>query len=361
MFELNETLANTICAIIALGYIKNNPKLHFVYTEKDGKTEEQDKHKKLQELLQQKFNLTIICTKQNEKTPNPLVIAKTKYITAETEELIQDTVAHSALLTDLIANKEKTSSLKGAYIGGCIKPDTSIEFTGPSALKLYPRPTKDKEGWEIIGLENDKVKKSFEDAKDISDFLNIFLKENVYKDRYKIQNKTYFTYNPRYASETPASFMDNHLFGSVHGLVWAIINYNLTKSGVGSGKDQMCCELALSKDTDKVGSCIPCSIFATSNGTPPNYTHFGRGDNWNFPDTVKSEHGNYALTSKKNIWKDKVKSYFSCGLNMIGKNTMKAEVIASLRALELEKIPDIFLHSLNFQGKFIDKILNTLQ
>ena len=58
---------------------------------------------------------------------------------------------------------------------------------------------------------------------------------------------------------------------------------------------------------------VPCSIFTTSNGTPPNYTHFGRGDNWNFPDTVKSEHGNYALTSRKNIWEDKVKSYFPKG------------------------------------------------
>lgn len=50
-FELNEKLANAIYTTIAQD-IKNNPKLHFVYTEEYGKTEEQDKHKKLQELLQ---------------------------------------------------------------------------------------------------------------------------------------------------------------------------------------------------------------------------------------------------------------------------------------------------------------------
>ena len=54
------------------------------------------------------------------------------------------------------------------------------------------------------------------------------------------------------------------VFGSVHGLVNAIIYYQL-----GQSSRDVVCEFAFSNDTTKVGSCVPCSIFASSNKNAP--------------------------------------------------------------------------------------------
>lgn len=125
---------------------------------------------------------------------------------------------------------------------------------------------------------------------------NDFLYENATK--YNAGHKVKITLEKDYIEEPPR-FEDNKLFGSIHGLVRAIITYGLTETGTYSDTYATCCELALSARTNKVASCIPCSIFAAANGTPAAYTHLGRGDNWNFPNPNSNSTFNDNLEDKK--------------------------------------------------------------
>ena len=246
----------------------------------------------------------------------------------------------------------------GAYIGGIVKGNNGIDFSGSSSLKVYDKPVK----WNV-NIENSKVRESFIKAKNMTTMIDNYIKKNVDTFNSFSKTKIKFYFDESYHLQSDESIGENQLFGSVHGLVRAIIGYNLQKTGIGSASQDTCCELALSEGTKKVASCIPCSIFASSNETYVNYTHLGRGDNWNFPDAGKCI-DKYVLNDKTEKWVKYIRECFVEGCEML-QNTYGEKKIGKI-GLDMiyslnnpHDIAEIFLHSLVFEEKFAVRIVST--
>lgn len=171
----------------------------------------------------------------------------------------------------------------------------------------------------------------------------------------------------------PETTENANLFASIHGMTQSIFHYGGT---IDSSKVNM--ELALSEDTSKVASCIPCSMFMWANGVPATATHFGRGDNWNFPSAVVREMKKCAgpndggalrgLPSVRN-WMNLVWVSYDAGSRCLTEYFGKAESAPSAamaHALGLNgqetynKIPLMFLEALTFESSFLNKMLNVL-
>ena len=242
--------------------------------------------------------------------------------------------------------------LYGAYIGGIYKVDNEIlNLLGPS--KIITKKC-------IFNLDStilNSLNSEYSTYRELSSFIMSNLRDAKSKNCKNIANKNIQIDN-NYCDTiklVPENDVLNNgdVFGSVHGLVNAIIYYQL-----GQSSRDVVCEFAFSNDTTKVGSCVPCSIFASSNKTPANYTHFGRGDYWNLPQ--KSE-GYNALGMKRKAWEEYVRECFQIGIDIV--NTMADKhneniktAINTICNVNTDKIPELFLHSLMYAGSFLGKM-----
>lgn len=350
---LDEQLANAICTAVTIGFLKEiGSKTTYIY-EKDT-IEEKNANTTLISNLQnidKDLNINISLQKQG----NFYVIAKTTYVNDDTQLLINDINNYIGEIVQAATHNK----FYGAYIGGIVKPDNSIELSGTSSLKLYPKPTKQTSGWNI-SLPDKKIKEAFYSAQQVITLTDKYLVDAI--NKYKnVPNKTHLTYIEDYHLNSPCQIETNQFFGSIHGLVRVIIAYDLTASGILSSKYSTCCEYAYTEETNKVASCIPCSIFAASNGTPANYTHFGRGDYWNFPDIDNHKIKIDNLNKRRKKWEQYVGKCFQTGYNLLNKVYDISKVnLNQLFQFSDEQIGEIFLHSLMFEGKFIDKINSTI-
>lgn len=344
--ELNKPLADAICTAVTVGFFKKiGNQTEFIYENEKDKAA----HDTLKDYLEQiDSGLCINFNLQQEG--NFFVIAKTAKINQDTQLLINDINSYMAQITDAAT----AGKFYGAYIGGLVKQDNSIEFSGTSSLKVYDKPGNE---WNI-NLDDETISIAFNSAKKIITDTNKYLVDAI--EKYN-KNKPKFTFNKDYKLESPDNIGKGQLFGSIHGLVRVIIEYNLTNDGVGSDPQSTCCEYAYTKETKKIASCIPCSIFAASNNTPANYTHLGRGDYWNFPDKDNKVITGYNFDTRKKQWDKYVTDCFNIGYDALKKdgNTMPLG-LDDVYALSPEEKSEIFLHSLMFEGKFIDKINNIL-
>ena len=340
--ELNKPLADAICTAVTVGFFKTiNNKTEFIYENEKDKAA----HDTLKEYLKQiDSGLCINFNLQQEG--NFFVIAKTAKINQDTQLLINDINHYMAQITDAAT----AGKFYGAYIGGLVKQDNSIEFSGTSSLKVYDKPGNE---WNI-NLDDETISIAFNSANKIITDTNEYLVDAI--EKYN-KNKPKFTFNKDYKLESPDNIGKGQLFGSIHGLVRVIIEYNLTNNGVGSDLQSTCCEYAYTKETKKIASCIPCSIFADSNKTPANYTHLGRGDYWNFPDKDDKVITEYNFDTRKKQWDKYVTNCFRLGYDLLKKYDKIN--LSKLLELDNEKIPEIFLHSLMFEDKFIDKMNRT--
>lgn len=325
---LTKEIADTLCTVIAVGFIYDNeiktsdPKTKFIYEYETDKTI----YSGLSDRLIS-YSVRVIFEKQIPKSDLPLIVAKTKYINS-TEQIdgIPDKSMKFYQLCETALNRlmaQNEFSLAGAYIGG-LATLSGIKFIGPSYLRLYSPKYR---------ICDSLIESSYNKAKDVSDELINFLK-----------TKTTF-------EETPCpipTYESDKLFASCHGMIRAMCKYLPTKSDV-------LVELALGKDTSKVASCMPCSLFMSSNGTPASATHLGRGDNWNIPEDKDITH-----KVKVSNWRRKVNAVYSVGLDRMSTN---AKVQHLKKWLEdnysddiTQIIPDIFLESLTFEGSFINKM-----
>lgn len=351
--ELKKTLADAICTAVTVGFFKTiGNQTEFIYENEKDKAA----HDTLKDYLKQiDSGLCINFNLQQEG--KFFVIAKTAKINQDTQLLINDINHYMAQITDAATVGE----FYGAYIGGLVKQDNLIEFSGTSSLKVYDKPTL-RYKWNI-NLDDETISKAFDSAKKIITDTN----NHLIKAISKYQETSFRTGMPKfrfvddYKLESPDKIDTGKLFGSIHGLVRVIIEYNLTNKGVGADTECTCCEYAYTKETKKIASCIPCSIFAASNNTPANYTHLGRGDYWNFPDINSKHITKDNLNNKKGQWIKYVSDCFNIGYNALKKdgNTMPLG-LDDVYALSPEEKSEIFLHSLMFEGKFIDKINNIL-
>lgn len=251
----------------------------------------------------------------------------------------------------------EVQKLYGAYIGGTYNADNSIlRLLGPSKIIVKKRE------FILNGIGYENLKSEYKIYSELSNFImnNLTDAKNdaviAIKRKYgnQIIIDNYFKGKKLIPENTELN--DGDVFGSVHGLINAILYYRLD-----ANSRDVACEFAFSNDTTKVGSCVPCSIFASSNKTPANFTHFGRGDYWNLPQSSKEYNG---LDMKRGEWEKYVIECFKIGIEIV--NTMKDKhneniktainTINTICNVNTDKIPEIFLHSLMYAGSFLGKM-----
>ena len=348
MDTITKEISDVVCTAITLGHIvqfkhTNNKNIQIVCESED----DEKAHNTLKDTLSTYGCNIDVCKIMPNERKELLITAKDRTYTSESLQIYTEDINRILQKYNQMINKEKGSAiLYGAYIGGKYNVVANVlQLLCPSQLIIKPK------NYELDGITYNQLQTKYgENIKTINDIISALnsVKEKditLKLDEIKIV-------------DNEAKITDKDIFGSVHGLINAIIHYNIYNS---TDKDSIACEFACSDDTTKAGSCVPCSIFASSNKTPANYTHFGRGDYWNLPQ--KSE-GYNALGMKRGEWETYVRECFQIGIDIV--NTMADKhneniktainTINTICNVNTDKIPELFLHSLMFEGKFIEKI-----
>ena len=390
MDTITKEISDVVCTAITLGHIvkyneknsnrstseNSNNNLKIIYEKHLHPTEdelkEEDLHKKLKDKLSEigcGINLTCL---DPDKRDTLLITGDSKYLGGVALEEYNKEISQKLEFINDKINKslkeenEKNGShqkLYGAYIGGFYNANEGeIRLLAPSQIIIK------QAGYILEGIDKIRLNSKYEQYKKLSKLIMDSLLEatdkatkvllNVKDVKVKLDHD-YINKKTLIPTDTELKLDKNgnqNIFGSVHGLVQAIIYYRLGKAS----KDTAC-EFAFSNDTTKVGSCIPCSIFASSNDTPVNSTHFGRGDNWNLPQSCKEYNG---LDMKRKAWEAYVQACFKTGIDIVNDNVDKNDknienainTVSVYKTANTDKIPEIFLHSLMYEGSFINKM-----
>lgn len=356
--------ADALCTVIALGFIissKDELKNHsyIIYQEGTQNDAEHRRYLQLQaKLAKLKIPLSFKTQDAAEKSSQPVILGQTDYSVLQGDVLGKIRDLLNRLETEV--NEQKKIPLRGAYIGGGFFADGKAELLEPSILYCYAPE------YRTVSQE---VEDSYQNAKRVTEAVQTFLeKEFSEGSRMKKDGSILYRASLRpLSTPMPDSTQKTSLFGSIHGMTQSMIHYI---SNADTSKVSM--ELALSADTCKVASCIPCSIFMWANGKPATATHFGRGDNWNFPSLAFQKlrmcSGPDGLTPLAGYpyvknWIEHVwKAYDAGNACFAGKpESWFSEDLAFALHLGREKIPQMFLEALTFEGSFLDKMLSTLK
>ena len=353
--QLNRITADALCTVITLGFLamdaRKNERSHFVY-----KGDPSD-HENLRELMLTSpisalNELFPLFEEQDAKREHPFIYARNNELTDIAAQIEIDEFL-KAFVDDLerICNS-LFGNVQGAYIGGVANRE-QLKLLCPSLLYQYNIPNYVDRNEYNYDNDITTFYERFENATE--KILDLFsnLIENQTGDE-AIQFWSTLEDLRELVNQMPQDIQPGRLFASVHGLVTSMTmaaphtlaadNYNV--------------ELALSSGTNKVGSCMPCSIFATSQGAPASYTHLGRGDYWNLPQNCDP--------TVRNNWVDFVVRCYSEGMALIG-NYMPDEWTEFFGELneELERnndnhIAEVFLSALTFPSSFVSRMTNTL-
>ena len=343
--DLTKELADALCTAVALGFIQSAKNHRYIYEvnpeeeKEEGKSSDAEDHMALQKLLGE-MGIEVSFEKQESgKEQHPVIMATSKYMMEGVLKGINDELLKMAGELETKINKTTPPvQLKGAYIGGMTDLN-KVEFIGPSDLYLYkPVYRKTFEG----------VAASYENAKKVSNIILEFLYDRlrmpIKKGMLEVQ-----MCQARSLEPIKQPYQKDYLFGSVHGMTNAILVYHPSVD-----KNMACIELALGKDTCKVASCLPCSLFMWANGTPATATHLGRGDNWNFPQKSNSQ-------PSVRLWEKAVVEVYKTGLVYLKKKApTRATKLEECTIGMMDKIPKLFLEALTYEDKFIDKMMRVL-
>ncbi|MDR2681077.1 MAG: hypothetical protein LBC47_09735 [Tannerella sp.] len=249
--------------------------------------------------------------------------------------------------------KEKNSPY-GAYIGGMYDGKT-VHIVGPSAMGQYPpayRLISDEKNPDKKDSDGkDSIEQAFKKSKDSSTISWKCIEQVIKEASDPFPNDVEIT--PIDEAFDNGEPYRNGLFKSYHGMVQAMSKYPPNEGNV-------LFEIALGDNTTKVGACIPCSIYMFANGRTPSSTHLGRGDNWNIPD-IRSA----ASMELKDSWRRHVQTYYDAGITLFNRHTNMFFKIECWKEYFnnndfIDVIPEMFLEALTFEGKFTDKIKDTL-
>jgi hypothetical protein len=357
---LTKDIADALCTVITLGFIKYNTRPELTGNQKtlfqySKTTEENMENHKFFTRFIKKFGIELSVDEAEPQGTMPCIIAKTKKVpnSVSAKNIVQDFWPYITTI-DSGARDEDTAP-SGAYIGGMATIGT-VNIIGPSTLIPYTPVYR-----EVPGDSNgnySSAKKEIETAAKI-------LKEHpptVSGRSVKI------SLDCKCCDSLPATIEAGKSFKSYHGMIRAMMEEYPPNS------DDACAyfEIALGVNTGKVSSCIPCSIFMSANDMAATSTHFGRGDNWAVPDFTSAAKS--LQTRLKEAWIKAVNSHYTEGLTLclnassaISKietiKKMDAAIKKELKPNPLENrevIPNIFLEALTFQGPFLEKMAATL-
>ena len=366
--------ADALCTVIALGFIissKGQLKNHSYIIYLDGKDDDAEyrRHRQLEAKL---AALTGVRDLLDLKLQTPGDKSRQAVILAQTNRsvlqggIVDDEKAIFEIL-DAKVNDFAKEPLRGAYVGGFTTVG-STELLDPSILYWYKAEHRKPLTAESEEEQQARIEASYQNALAVTETVQNFL-GGVFSGRQTLEHGGK---RVRWPEERPLAVdlkkpTGSDLFASVHGMTQSIIHY------YGNGDpNKVNIELALSKDTCKVASCIPCSLFMWSNGTPATATHFGRGDNWNFPpdafEQIRKCSDSKDLTPLSGYpyvqgWMQHVWGAYNAGRACFaGKpEAWISEDLAFVLQPGHEKIPQMFLEALTFESSFLSKMLHTLE
>lgn len=334
MTWLTEDKADALCTIIAVGFIQSQTRgLRTTFGYDTGASQDETAaHEALQAALRRR-NVNVTINQLVDKKNEPMILAKTKTAFDEAVlEGIREPFGKFVNSAEQRINVQLGTAPCGAYVGGMLK-NTELCISGPSDVALAGVPKYRN----LEKAQSDAMKQAFDRAKKASNIIWDF----ICGDAQSIQWNTVYI-APGTPRKVTADYKPGYLFQSVHGMVRAIMDYGDHMTNLGT-----CFELALGNSTNKVASCLPCSIFMSACELPATHTHLGRGDNWNFP----ASHRRYAA------WKASVISHFASGFELLHDIPIVAEV---REHVSLDHIPEAFLEALTFEGPFYKKMKKTL-
>lgn len=336
MLVLEKKLADALCVVIACGFFddmnqvpltaKNN---YTVFIKGDAK--KATIYANLTDKLL-KLGIQITFCDPLEKNKLPFIMTKNGYTTSDILNGIQNEMKNWAIPLEDTVNRYG-NDLYGAYLGG-YATISKTEVIGVSDLYLYPPKYRTKLATE------ESVKSSYEAAQKVTNKVIEHLQALPYfmevdRDKEKLKKIT-------------DSYEEGKLFASVHGMTRAI-----TSDYPNADQSVVYFEQALGKDTSKVASCIPCSLFMKAMKRPATYTHLGRGDNWNLPKNCNAYY--------KDQWSKYIIDCYDKGKRKLEKEPHLQEWFQLSKDLDIKLIPDVFLESLTYESPFIDKFKNILE
>lgn len=374
-------LADALCTVIALGFIIKSKDDHpsnsyIIFHEGKGQEDKDTEHQHLQlqaklaKLTNSKDLLEFKTQIASNKSNQPIIMAQTKKSVMQGDFTDKERAIFNRLeeeIKDYTVKNDPKIPLKGAYVGGILSV-SNAELLDPSILYWYEPDYRKFSSEESEEAKKLRIEKSYNNALSVTETVQDFL-GSVFSEGHTLKHGGTLIRRPdkRPLDAKLDKPTGADLFASVHGMTQSIIHYSGS-----SDPNKVNIELALSRDTCKVASCIPCSIFMWANKTPATATHFGRGDNWNFPPNVfelirKCSCSNYlttlagypyAINWMEHVW-TAYNTGSACIKMKLGSKTPKD--LDDATKLSQEKIPQMFLEALTHEGSFLDKMLSTLK
>lgn len=355
MFTLSKSLADALCVVIACGFIdKMTPvrgKSSNNYTDFiTGDETEQERYRRLKDALSE-LGIAVTFHAPPDKEKTPFIMGKARNLVPETINGLQADMKGWADKLEAIVNRDG-KHLRGAYLGG-YDDASKTEVLGVSDLYLYPakyRTNLAAEEHEHQVRKEQTIEKAYEGAREVT---NAVIEYLMKKDRPRCVR-----YLPGEPAEIREPYRTNSLFASVHGMTRAIAYApRLSDTKV------VHFELALGKDTNKVASCIPCSLFMAVVGDTATFTHLGRGDNWNFPkppDEKKDKAEWTCYHAVKTAWANYIMECYRQGEAKLARDPRLSGWFLASTELSRDKIPDVFLESLTYESSFLNKFSSVL-
>jgi hypothetical protein len=360
---LTKDIADALCTVITLGFIKynatsrlfGNQKTEFQYSET---TEKNVKNHDAFTQFIKKLGIELRVDEAKPKSTMPCIMAKTKKVPnfESAKGIVEDFWSYITKISNQSGAKDRDNAPYGAYIGGMANIPT-VNIIGPSVLSPYtPVYRENSEG---SSGEYQVAKKEIDAAVGILQADSLLMKSAHSK---KILEDC------KCCESMLATIGAGKSFKSYHGMIRAMMEYPPS-----SNDADVYFEIALGVKTSKVSSCIPCSIFMSANNMAATSTHFGRGDNWAVPDFTSAIS---LQTGLKAAWIKAVNDHYTEGLALCLKGYSAISKIGIIKKMDdaikaektlitdplknLEVIPSIFLEALTFQGPFLEKMAATL-
>jgi hypothetical protein len=380
---MNKAQADALCAIIAFGFVSQNQRedktgrpLYLYDSDSD-----REQHQRLATILRDSFGINIEAYLQNAKDAvtgrkvHPFIYALPYGNINEPRRLTYDEVkANEEELLDVVQITESainslinpTNRFRGAYIGGFIDyKENRISLIGPSSLYLRNRMYLDSDNPSPESI----VDMYIEHASVTREAKKFFLEcsptfhtgGEAYEDIVIAPDLTDALISEAQPGDDQLILDEGKIFSSCHGLVNTMYYHSdVSHSHLNDG---VCIELSLSNDTCKSASCIPCAIFASSQGAPSSAVHFGCGDFWNLPEVNIRESLNPKMEEN---WRSFVIDCFTAASieilergNFHQVTMQMAEIINN--PVDLVAVPEMFLDALAFEGPFINKMIPYLE
>lgn len=341
MRTLDRDLADALCVVIACGFMGKMTHVSGLPTDQftdfiDGGGKDEDKYAALQGELR-KAKIAVAFQAPPDKKVAPFIMAKTRKLTQTVQDGLQKDLQSWSTALETTVNKTVKGELWGAYLGG-YSTVSKTEVLGVSDLYQYS-PTYRTEDLATCGKN---IGRSYEKAREVT---------NTVVDYLSLPHpfvEHYIHLVPEERKPVTAPYRPGCLFASVHGMTRAIQRNSPLRD---ADTHSVRFELALGQATNKVASCIPCSLLMAAVGQPATATHLGRGDNWNFP------RGTDADIRKK--WHDYVIECYDKGAGALKTLADKPLLDNWFRVWGGEEktvLPEVFLEALTYESSFMDKL-----